>query len=384
LLFATALERTTAMNRPGPDMPPFVPGRQLAGYLYREAVAPILERRFPGLAHGAGLLGSGSDALGFDDAQSMDHHWGPRLWLFLDEAAFTDGLGHGVSQLLGDELPFQVHGFPTHFEEFNATTRTVFMAPTRQRPVRHMVFVTTARRFCQAYLRLDPLDRPLSAADWLSTPEQCLRTVTTGAVYHDGTGELARIRHALGWYPTDVWRYVLAAQWRRIAQEEAFVGRTGQVGDELGSRLVAARLVREVMHLGFLLARQYAPYSKWFGSAFSRLACAPELTPSLHAALAAAWWPERERALGTAYSAAAELQNRLRLTPPLPTEVSGFHERPFSVIHADRFVEALEAAIVDPAVRALPPRVGSISQWADATDVLSYPAWYDRLRPLYG
>jgi hypothetical protein len=365
-------------------MPPFVPGRELAGHLYRAAVAPILERRFPGLAHGAGLLGSGSDALGFDDAQSMDHHWGPRLWLFLDEAAFTDELADRVSRVLGDELPFAVDGFPTHFEEFDSTSHTVFMASTRQRPIRHMVFVTTVRRFCHAYLRLDPLDRPLSAADWLSTPEQCLRTVTTGAVYYDGTGELGRIRQTLGWYPIDVWRYVLAAQWRRIAQEEAFVGRTGQVGDELGSRLVAARLVREIMHLGFLIERQYAPYSKWFGTAFGRLGCASELTPSLRSALTASSEPERERALGAGYTGLAERQNQLRLTPPLPTELSAFHERPFSVIHADRFVEALEAAIVDPAVRALPPHVGSISQWTDATDVLSYPAWYDRLRPLYG
>jgi hypothetical protein len=372
------------MDRPDTAIPPFVPGRELAGYLYREAVAPILAQRFAGLRHGAGLLGTGSDALGFDDAQSMDHHWGPRLWLFLDDAAFSDQLADAVSRTLGDELPFEVHGFPTHFEAFNPTTHTVFMAPTRQHPVRHMVFVTTVRRFCQAYLRLDPLDRLLSAADWLSTPEQCLRTLTTGAVYHDGTGELARVRQTLGWYPTDVWRYVVAAQWRRIAQEEAFVGRTGQVGDELGSRLVAGRLVREIMHLGFLLERQYAPYSKWLGTAFGRLACASELTPGLGAALAASAWPERERALGAAYMVVAELHNRLGLTPPLPSKVSAFHERPFSVIHADRFVEALEAAIVDPAVRCLPQRVGSISQWADSTDVLSYPAWYDRLRPLYG
>jgi hypothetical protein len=313
----------------------------------------------------------------------MDHHWGPRLWLFLDEAAFTDDLADRVSRALSDELPFEIHGFPSHFEAFNPETHTVFMAPTRQRPVRHMVFVTTVRRFCLSYLRLDPFAQPPSPADWLATPEQCLRTLTTGAVHHDGTGELARARQTLAWYPSDVWRYVLAAQWRRIAQEEAFVGRAGQVGDELGSHLVAARLVREVMHLGFLLERQYAPYSKWFGTAFSRLDCASDLTPVLLAALAARAWPERESALGAASTLVAERHNRLRLTPPLPTSVSGFHARPFSVIHADRFVEALEAAITDPAVRALPPHVGSVSQWADSTDILSYPSWYDRLRPVY-
>jgi hypothetical protein len=47
-------------------------------------------------------------------------------------------------------------------------------------------------------------------------------------------------------------------------------GRCAEVGDELGSRVVAARLVREVMHLAFLLEQQYLPYSKWLGTAFAR------------------------------------------------------------------------------------------------------------------
>ena len=52
-----------------------------------------------------------------------------------------------------------------------------------------------------------------------------------------------------------------------------------QVQDELGSRLVAMRLVRDLMRLGFLLERQYAPYIKWLGTAFQRLDCARVLTP---------------------------------------------------------------------------------------------------------
>jgi hypothetical protein len=39
----------------------------------------------------------------------------------------------------------------------------------------------------------------------------------------------------------------------------------------LGSRIVAARQVRELMRPGFLLERNYWPYPKWFGTAFGRL-----------------------------------------------------------------------------------------------------------------
>ena len=63
--------------------------------------------------------------------------------------------------------------------------------------------------------------------------------------------------------------------------------RAGFVGDELGSSLIAARLVRDVMLLCFLMERQYAPYAKWFGTAFMRLQAGPELAPLLHQALRA-------------------------------------------------------------------------------------------------
>jgi hypothetical protein len=214
-------------------------------------------------------------------------------------------------------------------------------------------------------------------------PEQRLRSVTTGAVYADGTGELGRLREVLRWYPHDVWLYALAAQWRRIEQEEAFPGRCAQAGDELGSRVVAARLVRELMHLCFLLERRYMPDSKWLGTAFARLARAAEPGPVLTAVLGAAEWPERERQLVGAYRVVARVHNRLGVAEPVPEEPSPFHGRPFLVIHGDRFAEALSAGIRDPAVRALPRHVGSLDQWADSTDVLSDPDWYDRLRPLY-
>jgi hypothetical protein len=44
--------------------------------------------------------------------------------------------------------------------------------------------------------------------------------------------------------------------------------RAGFVGDELGSALIGSRLVRDIMNLCFLLEKQYAPYPKWFGTAF--------------------------------------------------------------------------------------------------------------------
>jgi hypothetical protein len=73
------------------------------------------------------------------------------------------------------------------------------------------------------------------------------------------------------------------------------------VGDELGSALIGSRLVSDLMRLCFLMERQYAPYSKWFGTAFSRLACGPDLTPTLWEVARAGTWQARENALLVAY-----------------------------------------------------------------------------------
>lgn len=45
----------------------------------------------------------------------------------------------------------------------------------------------------------------------------------------------------------------------------------------MGSRVIAGRLVRDVVRMGFLQDRQYVPYSKSLGGAFAKLPSAAEL-----------------------------------------------------------------------------------------------------------
>lgn len=165
---------------------------------------------------------------------------------------------------------------------------------------------------------------------------------------------------------------MLACQWQRISQEEAFVGRCGEVGDELGSAVVAGRLVRDVMRLCLLMDRRYPPYSKWLGSAFARIPRASALTPVLTATLAATDWHVRERYLTRAYEAIAVMHNQLGLTDPVDPTTRPYHNRPFRVLHAERFTEALIARITDPAIGSL-PTIGTVDQFIDSTNVLSRP-----------
>ena len=358
---------------------PFIPGLKLSELFYQQAVKPILDAELPALVYSAARLDYGSDVLGFDTPQSMDHEWGPRLTLFLtevDHKSYRDE----IPQLLSEKLCFEIHDYPTNFGHNQDGTRV--MQEIDRRPVNHYVQLDTVRNFFGSYLNYDPTGQ-MSAVDWLSFPAQRLRSIASGRVFHDGLGELKSIQDSLHYYPRDLWFYLLATQWRRIAQEEAFVGRCGDVGDELGSRLVAARLVGELMVLCFLMERQYPPYSKWFGTAFSQLASADKLSPILNQVLDASTWQEREKALSQSYERLARMHNALGITDPLPIQVSRFHGRPYQVIHADRFTDAIRNVIISQEVKRLPAHLGAVDQFVDSADLLERPDRIDRLKALY-
>ena len=166
---------------------------------------------------------------------------------------------------------------------------------------------------------------------------------------------------------------MVACQWQRVAQEEAFVGRTAEVGDEVGSRLVAVRQVHELMRLWFLLHREYWPYMKWFGSAFAQLPGAAELSSLIDDVMQAAVWPARQRALVEAYEFVARGHNEAGITGWVDPTVRPFFGRGFLMLMSDRFVDACLERVSDPWLRSQ-PLIGSVDQVADSTDVLSVAA----------
>jgi hypothetical protein len=357
----------------------FMPGMKLCEAFYLEAVKPLLDDYFPDLQYSAAHMGAGSDVLGFDTPQSMDHDWGPRFMLFLKESDL-DEYQEKLNEILGNELPFEIRGFPTNFDM--APSGSFVMSPIDSRPINHGVKITSINDFFASYFGVYPSE-DFNITDWLTIPEQILRSIVSGRVFHDGLGELQQIVERLDYYPHELWLYLLSNQWRRISQEIAFTGRTGQLGDELGSRIVGSRLVRDMMKLCFLMEKEYAPYIKWYGTAFSQLKCAKDLTPHFIEALDADDWQEREKHLVKAYEYIGVMHNHLKITEPLDAKVTDFYNRPFKIIRADEFAKAIRAVIQDENVLNLPEFLGSIDQYVDSTDVLSYTNRYRRFWSMY-
>ncbi|HVM13816.1 MAG TPA: DUF4037 domain-containing protein [Egibacteraceae bacterium] len=336
----------------------FLAGLDLAGSFYERVVRP----RLAAIDHAAALIGPGSDVLGHDDIRSTDHFWGPRLQIFVEDRDV------GAAEVALRDLPAEHLGWPTRIG-------------SNRIPFRQFVDVCTVPQWCTEGLGFNA-EGGVTTLDWLTVPQQLLLEATAGRVFYDGIGRLEALRAALAWYPHDVWLWLLASQWVRISQEQAFVGRAAEVGDDLGSRIVTARLVRDLMRLCFLQERAYAPYSKWLGAAFARLEAASTAGPALAAALEADTYPAREAALTAAYEDIGRRQNDLGVSRSEDARVGPFHSRPYLVSAADRFAAACVDAIGSASLRQL-PLVGGVDQWVDSTDVLSRPerarglaAWY--------
>ena len=363
-------------------MSAFLPGRELSRRFFVEAVRPLLDKNFPDLLYAAAHLGKGSDVPGFDTPMSMDHSWGPTVHIFLRKEDVH--LAEPIRGLLRDHLPHTIAGYPVNFAESTIEPGTFGMELTSDGPVNHHVILTTLRSFFWMQLAYD-IDSPPTVAEWLTFPSQALLEVTAGAVHYDGVGELTELRRWLAWYPHDVWLYLLASGWQRVGQEEHLMPRAGFVGDELGSAIIGSRLIHDIMSLCFLMEKRYAPYPKWFGTAFKHLTCAERYSRVLWQVQQAATWQEREAVLCQAYQQLARMHNALGITEVLPETVAPFFNRPFQVINGGQFAQALVAQITDPEVKQIGSQrlIGNIDQFSDNTD---FRAGGDRqlvLRQLY-
>ncbi|MEM9950418.1 MAG: DUF4037 domain-containing protein [Chloroflexota bacterium] len=364
-------------------MPKFINGLDLSHAFYRDVIRPILEQHDTELEYAAGLIGRGSEVLGYDDKMSTDHDWGPSVTLFFK---YEDAhLIPMIQELLRHELPHHFRGYSTNFMPAPESPNNQVMTITTRGAVNHNVKPITVRDYFEQMLGWIPVEE-IDVVDWLTFPSHKLRALTSGAVFHDGIGELTHIRAQLGWYPDDVWLYLMMAQWSRIGEEEHLMGRAGYRGDDLGATIIANRLVNDVMRLCFLFAKEFAPYPKWFGRAFTDLPMASTLTPMLQALQQADNWETRQSAYTGIIEFMLDQHNQLGITKPLDVRAKQFHTRPFYVADGGAVANALRQNITDSEVLrlfSLPTPIGSLDQISDETSLKEFASWRQRLKQFY-
>ena len=232
-------------------------GLELSRAFYESYGAPLLHEQFPeqeGLV-AVGLLGSGSECLGFDDEVSQDHDFEPGFCLLLPGEDVIDRRTAFLLERAYAKLPKAFMGF-----------KRSAVAPVGG--ARHGV-LRTADFFTE---KVGAPDGILTMDQWLKLPQQALLEATAGEIFRDDLGEVTAIRTALSAMPEDARRKRLAGHLLIMAQAGQYnYLRCLRHGEPAAGQLAVNEFVKSCIEVVFLLNKAYAPYYKWSFRALRRL-----------------------------------------------------------------------------------------------------------------
>ena len=224
-------------------------GLELAKKYYEAYGKEMLEKEFPDVLPylAVGLVGSGSECLGFDDDISTDHDYEIGFCIFLPGEEIVDRKAAFALERAYAKLP----------QKFEGVSRS------RIDPVggsRHGVIRT--EEFYKEKTGLEAF--PPTTEDWFRIPSYALREATDGEVFRDPYGEFSRIRESLMQMPEEVRRKKLAGHLLMMAQAGQYnYPRIVARGEEAAAQMAIFEFVKHTQEAVFLLNRQYLPYYKW-------------------------------------------------------------------------------------------------------------------------
>lgn len=230
-------------------------GLDLARRFYAERGLPLLRAEFGDELDvmAAGLVGDGSECLGFDDDYSTDHDWGPGFccWLRADDFG---RLGRRLAAAYA-RLPHAFRGYERRPSEWGDGRVGVF----------------EIQAFYKRFLGRTGL--PENMADWMRLPESNLAACTSGDVFVDPVGEFTGIRNRLlAFYPDDVRLAKIAARCMSAGQAGQYnFHRSIRRGEHFAARYAETKFSADIMSLVYLLNRVYAPFYKWLHRGLTKL-----------------------------------------------------------------------------------------------------------------
>ncbi len=306
--------------------------------------------------------------------------WGPRFYMFLDKKDI--GLKDKIFQVLSENLPYTYEGYSVNFTEPDPNDCGVqhpqFITEGKVNP---LVFIQTFDKYLIEQLGTSDLDN-IKPFEWLAFSEHRLLSLVSGKLFVDGLNcaeKISKIKQ----YPEDVKLYMIASCWNLISSEQAFVKRCGECGDEIGSQIICSRIVERLMRLCFLYKDTYAPYSKWFGTAFTKLDVDEKIKDTIQGALFAKDLKEREEKLVEAQALVADMHNDSRLTDFVDYKIESYFGRDIKVIFADKFVDATVKELKNTVFENT-PLIGTLSQFGGLSSFADEKEYYEQIARLYG
>lgn len=242
----------------------FVSGLELSRKYYEAYGKPMLEKEFSEYVSrmATGLVGEGSDCMGFDDEASRDHDWGPGFCIWIPEE---------LEGAIGDELREAYEALPEEFMGYRRVKTTQGVG---------RLGVMTVEGFYKKYAGYNTED---GSFDWRGTEDSSLLAATDGEVFSDPYGKFSEIRQKLqAGYPEEI-------QFLKLAEDCAKISQTGQYnyfrmlerGDRMTADAMLTECERHVMRLWHHYCNVFPPHDKWLKKSTERLPGGAEVTALL-------------------------------------------------------------------------------------------------------
>lgn len=225
-------------------------GMKLSKMYYEEYGKPMLEKEFAEYLDkmAIGLVGKGSDCLGYDDTTSMDHDWGPDFCIWLTDEVYAE-IGDRLTKAY-ETLPQEYMGYKKNMTAHYKGRRGVFKIS-------------------------DFFDKLIGSANyekinWREVPDYALLNASNGEIYRDDLGIFTDIHNKIGQgFPEEIMYLKLADDMAHVSQTGQYnYGRMMKRGDRLTADLMLADCIRYIMILAHHMENKYVPHDKWIARSF--------------------------------------------------------------------------------------------------------------------
>lgn len=243
-------------------------GLEISKEFYKKYGKAMLESEFSSVKKkiAVGLVGEGSECLGFDDEISKDHDFEAGFCLFLTKEDYEE---------FGFKLERAYSKLP---KEFMGVKRSVVSAVGGSR---HGVIVIDD--FYNKFLGVNDIPNDLNW--WLYTPSKSILSACNGEVFEDELGVFTKVRNKLiNGYPEDVRRKKIAGHTIFMAQDGQYNFNRCLMRKEYGAaQLAIFGFVKNAISTIYLLNNKYEPFYKWVYKGLRGLPILSELETSLSA-----------------------------------------------------------------------------------------------------
>ena len=248
-------------------------GIELARAYYEQFGKRMIREQFPEYADriAVGLVGEGSECLGFDDMLSEDHDYGAAFCMWLTQEDY-DKIGDRL-QSAYEQLPSKVQGHKRRIASARGSDRDgVFSIPD--------FYENFLGREWFSVLEDDKkVDGEKVFSAWAGFQEERLAMAVNGAVFTDPLGEFSKVReHLMREMPEQLWLQKTATATAKAAQAGQYnYARCMRRGDTTAASFALWEFLQEAVHIEYLLHHTYMPYYKWAWRGMGNLSGAQEM-----------------------------------------------------------------------------------------------------------